>query len=106
MRNQNQNSTASNALLDTASQQPSTIDAEDLDGNFPEAVCLDGWESFEDDGSYDEWIDQREAEAIAEQEYWDWVAYGRAEYEAKREYFAKHPWESYDSPDAEVYIEI
>lgn len=45
------------------------------------------------------WIDQREAEAIAEQEYWDYVAYGQAEAEARREYFSKHKYESYDSPD-------
>jgi predicted SnoaL-like aldol condensation-catalyzing enzyme len=45
------------------------------------------------------WIDQREAEAIAEQEHWDYIAYGQAEQEARREYFSKHPYEPYDSPD-------
>jgi hypothetical protein len=45
------------------------------------------------------WIDQREVEAIAEQEHWDYIAYGQEEAEARREYFSKHPYEPYDSPD-------
>jgi hypothetical protein len=70
------------------------------------SINLDTAWTAEDEAALNFWIDQREVEAIAQQEHWDYIAYGQEEQEARREYFSKHPWEPYDSPDAEVYIEI
>jgi hypothetical protein len=53
----------------------------------------------EDMAALNHWIDKRETESIAEAEHWDWVAFGQAEQEARREYFSKHPYEPFDSPD-------
>ena len=53
-----------------------------------------------------EWLDQREAELIAQeciQDYWQEVAYGRQERQARENYFNENPTEKYDSPD--FYIE-
>lgn len=56
----------------------------------------------EDMQAFNEWLDQREAELVAQEgeaAYWDEVVYGRQEREAREKYFKENPTEKYDSPD-------
>jgi hypothetical protein len=60
----------------------------------------------EDVAAFNEWLDQREAELVAQEgeaDYWDEVLYGRQERQAREKYFKANPDEKYDSPD--FYIE-
>lgn len=56
----------------------------------------------EDMQAFNEWLDQREAELVAQEgeaDYWDEVLYGREERLAREKYFNENPTEKYDSPD-------
>lgn len=54
--------------------------------------------------AFNEWLDSRLEEAIAEEAYWDEKVYGRVDREARDRFFRENPREKYDSPDIE-YIE-
>ena len=53
----------------------------------------------EDMVALNKWLDQREAELIAEEGYWEEQNYRRQEMEAWKEYSSQNPYEKFDSPD-------
>ena len=56
----------------------------------------------EDIQAFNQWLDQRESELIAQEaeaDYWQEVVYGKQERLARERYFRENPTEKYDSPD-------
>jgi hypothetical protein len=51
--------------------------------------------------AFNDWLDQREAEAIAQESYWEEELYGKKDREIRETYFNENPREKYDSPDIE-----